>query len=245
MRYVLIATAALISTALPALAADLQVEQPAIVADSGIDWTGAYIGASVGYAKGTIDWTAQGYDAGTSLGILAYQEGSFDASGWLGGVQAGYNLQTGNLVFGLEGDVNWTDITGSETRNDSEITSTLETLSSLRGRFGVAFDKVLLFASAGWAYGTGHIDVSNIDGQDGTLNTEDFTANGWTAGVGAALALDNNWSLTAEYRYTTLDNDEVQFGAPVQYGNSADGDYLAVNGTADFHLFKVGLNYKF
>lgn len=242
----LIAAFSLLSTALPAFAADLVVNEPAPTTPvSAIDWSGFYVGASAGYASGTVDYTVQGYDNGVSLGNLMYQEGSFDSDGWLGGLQAGYNIQTGNLVFGLEGDVNWTNVSGSTTRNDSTITSTLDTLSSIRGRVGVAFDNLLLFGTAGWAYGTGTIDVTNIDGDDDTLNSEDFTANGWTAGAGAALALDNNWSLTAEYRYTSLDLDQVEFGAPVQFGGSADGDYLAVNGSSDIHLVKVGLNYKF
>ena len=39
--------------------------------------------------------------------------GSHDANGWLGGVQAGCNYQVGGWVFGIQGDYDWTNASGS------------------------------------------------------------------------------------------------------------------------------------
>ncbi|HET7848772.1 MAG TPA: porin family protein, partial [Pseudolabrys sp.] len=67
------------------------------VAPAVYDWTGFYIGANIGYGVGR---------NGTDQSVLAPlslpdQVGSFKISpaGVLGGIQGGYNWQTGRLVL--------------------------------------------------------------------------------------------------------------------------------------------------
>ena len=79
-------------------------------------WTGLYIGAHGGY--GWADW--DGY-AGTTAGTnpVTIIDGandpyaSFSDEGWLGGAQLGFNMQNGQFVFGIEGDISWADIDAS------------------------------------------------------------------------------------------------------------------------------------
>ena len=52
----------------------------------GYNWMGAYVGANVGYEWGKISNTA------------------IEPNGFLGGLQAGYNWQTGQFVLGAETD---------------------------------------------------------------------------------------------------------------------------------------------
>jgi hypothetical protein len=63
------------------------------------NWTGLYMGVNGGYGWGTTNWSALG--------------SSFDVSGGLFGGQVGYNRQFGQFVYGVEGDVDWTDIKGN------------------------------------------------------------------------------------------------------------------------------------
>ena len=56
-------------------------------------WAGPYLGGNVGYAWGSVD------------------NSPTKPSGFVGGVQAGYNWQHGTWVFGLEGDI---QATGAE-----------------------------------------------------------------------------------------------------------------------------------
>ena len=70
----------------PAAAADLGV----VPAYGAFSWTGFYVGANLGYAWGSISNT------------------NLNHSGFAGGVQAGYNWQTQNIVFGAETDLQLT-----------------------------------------------------------------------------------------------------------------------------------------
>src|SRR5690242_11738293 len=84
----------MIALADPAGAADLPLKAPAMRAI--FDWTGFYVGAHVGYGRGT---------SNAVLIDPAFTAGPGVASGMVGGVQAGYNhrFHTG-ILLGLEGD---------------------------------------------------------------------------------------------------------------------------------------------
>src|SRR5437870_4720407 len=101
------AVAALIVAALTgaAGAADLPGRYPPPVMKAPVyspmyNWTGFYLGLNGGGAWGHTSWD---------------HAGGFDVSGGLVGGTAGYNWQTGQFVFGLEGDIDWTHINGTLT----------------------------------------------------------------------------------------------------------------------------------
>src|SRR5262249_51067999 len=95
-----------------AMAADLPVKAPAMIAAPAFSWTGFYIGAHVGYGWGTIESTNVNGNAPFPPG----SSHSTDVNGILGGVQAGYNYQFApNWVAGLEGEFSWSGIDGNST----------------------------------------------------------------------------------------------------------------------------------
>jgi len=73
----------------------------------------------------------------------------------------------------------------------------------------------------------------------GDDRTADITADGWTGGIGAEIALSDRLSVKGEYLDSRLTMNEVQFGAVPPAG------YLAVNGDINVKTFKIGLNYAF
>jgi len=242
MRTTLIlATAALLSTALPAFAADLMIDEPAPVMSSGYDWSGAYVGAFAGYGAGTVDWTGDFYNGPV---LLDSENGSFDVDGWMVGGTIGANLQSGAFVFGVEGDLAWSNIAGEGEAIDplnatpSIPSANIDYLGTLRVRAGVAADSVLIYATGGLAFAGGDITITNLDGA-GDDRTEDFTATGWAAGVGAEFAIADNVSLKAEYLYTSLATNDVDFGS------APPATDVIVNGDLTAHTVKVGLNYGF
>ena len=240
---VLLSSAAVIMMAGAAHAADLMISEPApmmMAPASAHDWSGAYVGLSAGFGAGTVDWTGDAY---LNDVIVDTDDGSFDISGWLLGAQAGANVQMDNFVLGIEGDISWSNMTGEgdpiDPGPDATVPSgSIDWLATLRGRAGVAFDQVLVYGTAGLAYGSGSIGLTKLDGL-GDDRTADITAPGWVAGVGVEVALDDNLSIKGEYTYTKLTMDEVQFG------DVLPADYLAVNSDIAIHTFKVGLNYSF
>src|SRR5690606_9214241 len=79
----------------------------------------------------------------------------YDMSGVIGGAQLGYNFQAGNFVFGIEADISGTGIKGTVTDPDAgyRVTSRLDWLATVRGRVGMAFDRVFLYGTGGLAVG--------------------------------------------------------------------------------------------
>lgn len=211
------AVVALLSTS--AMAADLIIDEPAaVIPTSAFDWSGFYVGAHAGWASGSV--LADPIDAPDET----------TATGWLLGVQAGANAQFDTFVLGVEGDIAWTNIT-----NEDEILpagapfglTDVNWLGSLRGRAGVAFDQVLLYATAGVA-GAG-VTFDDLDGGD---PASDGTHFGWTAGVGVEVAVTENVSVKAEYLYYDLGAVTYNDGTP---------DDVSFN----LHTIKAGVNFHF
>ncbi len=225
LRKLLTTTALICLAGGTALAADLPSEKgPPVYAPPpppAFSWSGVYIGGQVGY-----DWGTSSFHD-----VAAFP--SLSQSGVVGGVHIGYNYQVSQFVFGLEGDVN-----GASTR-DSNFSAGLnyglrENIdASIRGRVGYAFDRVLIYATGGGAYGSFH--TSYNDG----VAFDSFNSGrvGWTVGGGLEYAIDNNWSVRAEYRYT-------------DYGRVTDSPVFSdLSGFVAHHIrdnrVQAGFSYKF
>ncbi len=118
-------------------------------------------------------------------------------SGFVGGVQAGYNWQSGPWVFGVEGDI---QATGA---NDTFAPWKFSNpwFGTVRGRVGYAFNNILF-------YGTGGLAFGELRGETFGLS-ETHTKAGWTVGVGAEFGLTQNWSAKIEYLYVDLANSQL------------------------------------
>ena len=181
-----IAIAALLLGTLAARAADLpSPSYKAPVYVCGFSWSGFYVGINAGYGFATADWS------GPPLV-------SIKPKGFLAGATLGYNMQTGNIVWGVEADLDLSTIKGS----DSTICGTpgcetkLTWLGTGRGRIGYAFDRWLPYVTGGVAYGS--LKNSGYDG------SETKSKLGWTLGAGVEYALMSSWSVKAEYLYVDL-----------------------------------------
>lgn len=220
----LLAAAISLGAVQAASAADMPAKAPIYKAPPVVvyNWTGFYVGADVGGGWGRHTRTIP------STGF----ENSYNSSGVLGGLHAGYNWQMQSFVFGLETDINWTGIKGDDGGAGGTLDSTkLKWVGSLRGRVGYAWDRFLLFATGGWAYGG--LEHFN-DGAPG----ETFTRNksGWTVGGGIEYAFHPNWTARADYRYIDLGT----------YSNSAPSNgILPYEVSNKFNIVTVGLSYKF
>ena len=198
-------------------------------------------------------------------------------NGWLGGFQAGYNWQFDRFVTGLEGDIQWTDehggvgicpvATGVAPGPCAGTTGTqfgtanyrLPWFGTLRGRVGVTFDRIMLYATGGLA--VGEIKADYADGTVGgtTLNplaigSFNTTRAGWVFGGGIEGAIDRNWSIKAEYLHMDFGSLNASVSAAGTPLSVVVGDFrltLAQTLTSAFHtrvtddVFRVGVNYRF
>lgn len=186
------------------LAADLPRYSgpPPYVANFGIyNWSGAYIGLNAGYAWGS----------GTNL--------AGDPAGFAGGLQGGYNWQTGQFVFGLEADLQGS--TADDTFGAYKFSNPW--FGTVRGRGGVAINNVLLYLTAGVAYGGTSMSFGGFN--------ESHVHLGWTAGAGIEVGLAPNWSARAEALYMDL--------AAQNYGLTGLGHGLETG------ILRFGVNYRF
>lgn len=164
--------------------------------------------------SGYWDGAYAGIFGGRGSGELTEDLAGASLDGWLLGATAGYNFTLdGGLVVGVAGDVAWSTL---ETTPDF---FTLDWTGSVRGRVGYDAGMFLPYLTAGVAFGSATETLADRSKQH-------F---GWTAGIGAEVAVSDNLSIDAQYRYTDL----------------GDVDYAGNLLGYQYSQITVGLNFKF
>jgi len=184
-------------------AADLNYGRPYTVNQplNAYSWAGPYLGGNLGYEWGSVS------------------NNPAKPSGFVGGIQAGYNFQNGPWVFGVEGDIQaaGADDTFAPWKFSNPWFGTV------RGRAGYAFNNILFYGTAGLAFGELRAETFGW--------TESHTTVGWTAGVGAEFGIAPNWSAKIEYLFLDLSSSQFAITG-VSNGYSAN-------------VVRAGVNYHF
>jgi outer membrane immunogenic protein len=165
------------------------------------NWGGLYAGVNAGYEWGKIS------------------NSSIDPSGIEGGLQAGYNWQNGQFVFGGETDL---QVTGADD-TFAPYKFSNPWFGTLRARAGYAMNNILLYGTLGLAYG-------GVKGELGGLD-ESKTHTGWTGGLGMEVGFTPNWSAKVEYLYMDLGNRAYSI--------------TGVDNGLQANMLRFGLNYHF
>jgi outer membrane immunogenic protein len=230
-----------------ALAADIPARGPAIapapvIFAPAFTWSGFYVGVNAGHAGDKFR-----YPFGGDIGNTPYSgSASVTSSGFIGGGQIGYNYAFGGgFMLGVEADYQFANVDGSlnlalnnpisaAIEGGSELTS----FGTVRGRIGYGWDRALIYATGGWAYGrvksSGSIEFGGFSG--GLSRSQ--SANGWTLGAGMEYALTNNLSFKTEYLYVDL-GDKTLYAADYRFATAR----LDVD--TRFHVVRAGLNWRF
>ncbi len=194
---------------------------------SRFDWTGTYGGVQLGYG-----WADT--EADTNSPNNAPETHDYDSDGFIGGLHAGYNLQRQRLVYGIEADIDFTDLdaTGAGSRGNNLHQTEIYWTGSLRARVGLAADRTLFYMTGGWAFG--EVDTTLSSADDGAiLASNSEVRHGWTLGAGVERAFSNNMTARLEYRYTDLGSDDFDNGVTV------DSNDVTIQS------IRAGLSYKF
>jgi opacity protein-like surface antigen len=240
------ANAAQLRPAQPASTPALIYKSPP--ASSAYDWTGLYVGAGGGYGVEAVKGTL------TSAAGAPLAPYSYDVSGPLAGVFAGGNYQFSRLVIGAESDWQWSRLAGNNQvlaplgaagafpAGPFTISTTTKDYGSIRARFGLAYERFLIFGTAGWAWG----NPSNAYAVTAAAPfvTNGGIANGWTAGAGVDYALTQHIFARLEYRYAGLATSgfvsvatnsadagnrtpisDIRFGLAYRFGGPTAGKY--------------------
>ena len=235
-----------LSASAAAVAADLpngEASPGLLRGDSAYNWSGIYAGASAGMASDTI-----------SADYATATFGEPKAKGFIGGVQAGFNKQVGGLVVGLEADFSLTNAHG-DTRRDLSgkygdytlagagvMEAGLANLGTVRARLGYAMDNVLIYGTAGYAFGRNRLTMSGsltatkpASPAQSALNAgaTSNTMSGWVVGAGMEYAFARGVSVKAEYIRVQF-NDSTFFG----------GTWAETMTKAHVHLIRTGVNFR-
>jgi outer membrane immunogenic protein len=176
--------------------------------------------------------------------------GSGRPSGPLAGGQIGFNWQAGWFVFGAEFDAQWTEQRASFASGCPKVNCfasdavKLKSLLTGRARFGVAFDWIMPYVTAGAALVSVSDDLTmNVGGVTGVIDLHPDSKLGWTVGAGVDAALTSNWSVRLEYLYVAAQGVVFDNGARIP---PALGTGSAIT-QMDFHdsIVRVGVNYRF
>jgi outer membrane immunogenic protein len=257
-------TAALLGT--PVLAADMAVKTPPPTPQPAFSWTGFYVGGNLGYGWGRSSNQVTFVDPLFAGTIAQSRQNGLDRV--IAGGQFGYNWQfSPHAVLGLETDWQSSNKGASGTTVSSIILpglppdhetattsygSKISWFGTVRGRVGYAFDSLLIYGTAGLAYGKVSVsgtvtDAANFTGVGGPafIATTPFSISaiktGWTAGAGIEQALSINWTWKVEYLYVDLGTISGFFLAP----NPFFTDNLTAQNRFSDSILRVGLNYRF
>jgi outer membrane immunogenic protein len=236
-KLLLIAAFVAASLATPAFAADLPMKAAPVVTPHW-NWTGLYVGAHFGGAFGN----QKGSEVDGTNVISA------EATGFLGGLQAGYNVQTDWVVWGIEGDFSAADVTAGSNVCPcyGTITTKSDWTSTITGRVGgVVLDRILVYAKGGVAWVHNRYGVSCYLGACAGSSPSD-TRTGWTAGFGTEYAFTPHWSAKFEYDYMDFGTSAPSFTCTeISIGACNNATTMSVKFVQTINVVKAGLNYKF
>ena len=266
-KHIAIATSAIAALALTGSAIAADLPRPVLKAPPLVpvfSWTGFYLGLNGGYSWGRSKTTASLFDNTTGV-LLATGATKFNLNGGVFGGQAGYNWQSGSMVYGLETDIQWSDEksstaftcnlavclptaipAGGALAATVALNQKIDWFGTFRGRLGMTITPtVLLYATGGLAYGevktAGVISgFTALGAPVSAANSISSTHAGWTVGAGIEGQLWGNWTGKLEYLYMDLgrysSSGTLLTSVPSLLGTSSS--------RITDNVFRAGINYK-
>nr|WP_083519243.1 outer membrane beta-barrel protein [Bradyrhizobium jicamae] len=208
------------------------------------NWAGFYLGGNFGSGTGR-DRSTLSVPA-----VPILQNFNLAPDGINGGIQAGYNWQAANWVFGVEADIqgstqqdNKTCILSCSPALTAAYDATLPWFGTVRGRLGYSVGSTLFYATGGLAYGSVKTKINTTSFVGPVTQSFSHTNTGWTAGAGIETPftllglLGPNWTTKTEYLYIDLgsNSDSFVFGAVPATATRSVTE----------HVFRTGINYHF
>ena len=136
----------------------------------------------------------------------------------------------------------WAPTSSATTRarsagGDDVYTNKIDTIASVVGRFGWAFDNWLFYSKAGWAGAHAKFSVVDNIPPTGAGSTSNWH-NGFTVGSGVDYAFTPNWIVGFETNYYRFESKTYELGGGA-------GLYTFNSRPKDVYTFLGRLSYKF
>lgn len=187
---------------------------------SAASWQGGYAGIQIGQISSglALDYSQFGGGATSS-----FSTASPNPSDVAGGLFAGFNWSgTGPLVYGIEGEFNWSNAEGRA--DEANVTTgipgpfngfyrtSINETAALRGRLGYPSASGLLYVSAGLAYIQYDVAYDNAAVPSAAFRVSESQM-GWTLGFGYEQDFGNQWIGRIDYRYSDFGTDILRAGS--------------------------------
>ena len=227
-------------TAPSAFAADLGgAPPPPVIYDDtrpALLWQGLYVGANIGFDRSR-DHVRE--TSATPYNGLDFERARAHSNGFTGGGQIGYNAQFGNIVVGVEADINGVDggRSGTSRTGAVSVDTQQDYLGTVRARLGYAAGPWLFYGTGGLAYGDVTTTVTGNTFNPLSTSTSE-TKVGWAAGAGIEYAMSRNWTIRTEYLHTDLGRTDLTT-------TGLDGNTYTWRDRTTSDAVRFGLNYKF
>jgi outer membrane immunogenic protein len=229
-------------------------------------WAGSYIGVDLGaaFGGGASNFNVPPQLSSSTKSALQAQSGTNNA--FVGGAHVGYNFQKEHLVFGLETEIDYVGKIRKQqsyafssqgnggppvgSYNVTPAENTTNYIGTLRARVGYAWQKYLVYAGGGYAYGgvnNGGTGTVVFTAPDGTKTSQTGSGDnqgshsGYVLSAGVEYALSKNVSTRLDYSYLNFGNNTQTIKAP------ATGASYSFTSSAQEHfsLLRIGINYVF
>ena len=184
------------------------------------NWTGFYVGINAGYGFGKSDWSR-------------CRRHSIKPKGYLVGGTLGYNYQVGSIVYGLEGDFDWSDVKDSVACAPGCRPAKPATTGSPRSAAGSATPSIAGCRTSPAAAPTATSRRPSARRSWACVLRRPATSSAGPSARGLEYAFLGNWTAKIEYLYVDLGSFDTG-PAP-----------LVNNVTFKENIVRAGLNYKF
>jgi outer membrane immunogenic protein len=198
-------------------------------------WAGFYVGVDLGGLIDDNDMKSRFYKVYKFDPSQQFTTHRFSKSGDankdepIGGVHIGYNFQAGNIVYGIEGDVNFAD--------------NIDYLATIRGRLGLVVDSWLLYGTGGVAF-IGYNNDYAISDQSGTRwsFSDSHDSTGFVVGGGVEKKITPNISFGVEGLYYNFDSEKTTHFLDKDWCKKY---YAEMSHDEDFFTIRARLTYHF
>ena len=230
------------------------------------DWSGGYIGGSLGALHGKSSYDASTRDSfpgsyfttPDAAQISDEANKSSSQSRLSAGIFGGYGEQYDNLYIGVEAGINSLSVDDSSTSGDAyisqptarftnKISIKADWQATLRARLGWTNNRWLTYVNGGIAAAKIRVAGAYSDNFLGAAygyNSEQETKLGWTLGVGSEYALSDNWTIRGEYSYT--DYGDVDTKSVVRNSSFPNlSNNLKSSVELKTHIVSLGISYSF
>ena len=215
----------------PALLLSGAIAHAADVTESANSWTGAYVGLAAGVSQHDVDWTNEADDWFNGTRSFG------STSGTVGGY-AGYNLDAGGLVWGVEADIAaaFNEDSAKGTDYDETYSNELQWIGSVRGRVGVPVNNMLIYATGGWAFAGVNNTSQSSDYPDQDFEHTDEIVTGLVYGGGVDFALSEKATMR-------LEGLAYDFGEKTYSQPGDPSDKMTISNSVI--IGRIGFAYKF